>query len=87
METIKMEANCCEVVRDPSIANKEQAILSELREIKMKLLKVRSNISGNEPVEEGNPTEPSNLMENVEMNMRLVSDISVIASSIGELLF
>ena len=35
-----MNERCCEPVKEPSIADKEQAILSELTEIRMKLIKI-----------------------------------------------
>ena len=82
-----MNERCCEQVKEPSIADKEQAILSELTEIRMKLIKIHSNIVGNERCVDENQGSPSFLLENVEMNMHLVSDINSIVNSINEILF
>ena len=81
-----MNERCCEPVKEPSIADKEQAILSELREIRMKLIKIHSNIVGNERCVDDQGS-PSFLLENVEMNMHLVSDINVIVNDINDILF
>ena len=77
----------CEKVKEPSISDKEQTILSALREIRMKLIKIHSNIVGNERCVDENQDSPSCLIENVEMNMHLISDISEIVNSINEMLF
>ena len=77
----------CEKVKEPSISDKEQIILSALKEIKMKLIKIHSNIVGNERCVDENQGSPSFLLENVEMNMHLVSDINSIVNSINEILF
>lgn len=82
-----MNERCYEQVKEPSIADKEQAILSELREIRMKLIKIHSSIVGNERCVDENQGSPSYLVENVEMNMYLVSDINSIVNSINEILF
>ena len=82
-----MNENCCEPVKEPSIADKEQDTLSELREIRMKLIKIHSSIVGNERCVDENQGSPSCLVENVEMNMHLVSEINVIVNSINEILF
>ena len=82
-----MNEICCEPVKETSIADKEQAILSELTEIRMKLIKIHSNIVGNERCVDENQGSPSYLLENVEMNMYLVSDINAIVDSINEILF
>ena len=77
----------CEKVKEPSISDKEQTILSELREIRMKLIKIHSNIVGNERCVDENQGSPSCFMENVEMNMNLISDINVIVNDINDILF
>ena len=82
-----MNELCCEPVKETSIADKDQAILSELREIRMKLIKIHSNIVGNERCVDENQGSPSYLVENVEMNMHLASDINSIVNSINEILF
>lgn len=82
-----MNENCCEQVKEISIADKEKDTLSELREIRMKLIKIHSNIVGNERCVDENQGSPSFLLENVEMNMHLVSEINVIVNSINEILF
>ena len=82
-----MNERCCETVKEPSIADKEQAILSELTEIRMKLIKIHSNIVGNERCVDENQGSPSFLLENVEMNMHLVSDINAIVNNINDILF
>ena len=82
-----MNEICCETVKAPSIADKEQAILSELREIRMKLIKIHSYIAGNERCVDENECSPSTLVENIEMNMHLVSDINVIVNNINDILF
>ena len=82
-----MNENCCEPVKEPSIADKEQATLSELREIRMKLIKIHSSIVGNERCADENQGSPSSLLENVEMNMHLVSDINALVNNINDILF
>ena len=82
-----MNELCCEPVKEPCIADKEQAMLSELREIRMKLIKIHSNIVGNERCVDENQGSPSCLVENVEMNMHLISDINVIVNDINDILF
>ena len=82
-----MNEKCFEPVKEPSIADKEQAILSELREIRMNLMKIHSSIVGNERCVDENQDSPSCLMENVEMNMNLVSDINAIVNNINDILF
>ena len=82
-----MNEKCCEPVKEPSIADKEQATLSELREIRMKLIKIHSNIVGNERCVDENQGSTSCLVENVEMNMHLISDINVIVNDINDILF
>ena len=82
-----MNEKCCEPVKEPSIADKEQDTLSELREIRIKLIKIHSSIVGNERCVDENQGSPSCLVENVEMNMHLVSEINVIVNSINEILF
>ena len=77
----------CEKVKEPSISDKEQIILSALKEIRMKLIKIHSNIVGNERCVDENQGSPSCFMENIEMNMNLVSDINVIVNNINDLLF
>ena len=77
----------CEKVKEPSISDKEQIILSALREIRMKLIKLHSNIVGNERCVDENQDSPSCFMENVEMNMNLISDINVIVNDINDILF
>ena len=77
----------CEKVKEPSIADKEQAILSELTEIRMKLIKIHSNIVGNERCVDENQGSPSCFMENVEMNMNLAADINAIVNNIYDILF
>lgn len=82
-----MEETCC-VVKERSVADKEQQILSELREIKSRLIKMQYQIiggDGNTPAE--NDKSPCCLSENVDMNMRLISDISVLVSCINEAIF
>ena len=82
-----MNEKCCEPVKEPSIADKEHDTLSELREIRMKLIKIHSNIVGNERCVDENQGSPSCFMENIEMNMNLVSDINVIVNDINDILF
>ena len=82
-----MNEKCCEPVKEPSIANKEQATLSELREIRMKLIKIHPEIVGNERCVDEDKGSPSCLVENVAMNMHLISDINAIVNSINEILF
>lgn len=82
-----MNEICCEPVKETSIADKEQAILSELREIIMKLTKIHSSIVGNERCVDENQCSPSCLLENVEMNMHLVSDINAMVNNINDILF
>ena len=82
-----MNEKCCEPVKKPSIADKEQDTLSELREIRMKLIKIHSSIVGNERCVDENQGSPSSLLENVEMNMQLVSDINAIVNNINDILF
>ena len=82
-----MNEICCEPVKAPSIADKENAILSELREIRMKLINIHSNIAGNERCVDENECSPSTLVENIEMNMHLVSDINDIVNNINDILF
>ena len=77
----------CEKVKEPSISDKEQIILSALREIRTKLIKIHSNIVGNERCIDENQGSPSCLVENVEMNMHLVSDINAIVNNINDILF
>ena len=77
----------CEKVKEPSISDKEQIILSALREIRMKLIAIHSNIVGNERCIDENQGSPSCFMENVEMNMNLISDINVIVNDINDILF
>lgn len=77
----------CEKVKEPSISDKEQIILSALKEIKTKLIKIHSNIVGNERCVDENQGSPSCFMENIEMNMNLVSDINVIVNDINDILF
>ena len=77
----------CEKVKEPSISDKEQIILSALKEIRMKLIKIHSNIVGNERCVDENQGSPSFLLENVEMNMHLVSDINAIVNNINDILF
>ena len=82
-----MNEKCCEPVKEPSIADKEQDTLSELREIRMKLIKIHSSIVGNERCVDENQGSPSSLLENVQMNMQLVSDINAIVNNINDILF
>ena len=82
-----MNEKCCEPVKEPSIADKEQDTLSELREIRMKLIKIHSEIVGNERCVDENQGSTSCLAENVEMNMHLVSDINAIVNNINDILF
>ena len=77
----------CEKVKEPSISDKEQIILSALKEIRMKLIKIHSNIVGNEHCVDENQGSPSCFMENVEMNMNLISDINVVVNDINDILF
>ena len=77
----------CEKVKETSISDKEQTILSALREIRMKLISIHSNIVGNERCVDENQGSPSFLLENVEMNMHLVSDINAIVNDINDILF
>ena len=77
----------CEKVKEPSISDKAQIILSALREIKMKLIAIHSNIVGNEHCVDENQGSPNCFMENVEMNMNLISDINVIVNDINDILF
>lgn len=77
----------CEKVKEPSISDKEQIILSALKEIRMKLIKIHSNIVGNERCVDENQGSPSCFMENVEMNMNLISDINVVVNDINDILF
>ena len=77
----------CEKVKESSISDKEQTILSTLREIRTKLIIIHSNIDGNERCEDKNQGSPSCFMENIEMNMQLVLDINVIVDSITNILF
>ena len=77
----------CEKVKEPSISDKEQIILSALREIRVKLITIHSNIVGNERCVDENQGSPSCFMENVEMNMHLASDINVIVNNINDILF
>ena len=82
-----MSEGCWEQVKETRIADKEQATLSELREIRMKLKKIHSSIVGNERCVDDNQVSPSSLLENVEMNMHLVSDINAIVNNINDILF
>ena len=77
----------CEKVKEPSISDKEQTMLSELREIRMKLMKIHSNIIGNERCVDEDQGSPSCFIENVEMNMNLISSINVIVNGINDILF
>ena len=77
----------CEKVKEPSISDKEQIILSALKEIRMKLIKIHSNIVGDARCVDENQGSPNCFMENVEMNMNLISDINVIVNDINDILF
>ena len=77
----------CEKVKEPSISDKEQIILSALREIRMKLVAIHSNIVGNERCIDENQGSPSCFMETVDMNAQLVSDINVLVDDITNILF
>ena len=77
----------CEKVKEPSISDKAQIILSALREIKMKLIAIHSNIVGNERCVDDKQGSPSCFMETVDMNAQLVSDINVLVDDITNMLF
>ena len=77
----------CEKVKEPSISDKAQIILSALREIKMKLIAIHSNIVGNERCIDENQGSPSCFMETVDINAQLVADINVLVDDITNILF
>ena len=77
----------CDKVKETSISDKAQIILSALRDIRMKLITLHSNIVGNERCVDENQDSPSCFMENVEMNMNLISDINAIVNDINDILF
>lgn len=82
-----MEETCC-VVKERSIADKEQEMLSTLRGVKQNLMRIYSQIIGCKETKGGKAdSSPNCLVNNVDMNLQLLSDITVIVNRINDSLF